>query len=95
MSNNTEGWEPSYTYFSPILQAEKCDADGDYIRQWIPELRNVKGKAIFAPWQRLSDAEYQKQCPDYPKPDVDLGKSKEVAIQRYKEGVQRARDEGV
>lgn len=26
------------------MQSEKCDPDGDYIRRYVPELRNVKGK---------------------------------------------------
>ena len=37
-----------YTIFNPISQAEKCDKDGDYIRKWVPELKDVEGKAIFA-----------------------------------------------
>jgi len=87
--------EPNYTFFSPVLQAERHDPDGDYIRQWVPELRNVKGKAIFAPWERLSEKEYEKQCPDYPKPIVDLKKSKDESLQKYKEALDRARAEGV
>jgi deoxyribodipyrimidine photo-lyase len=33
LSNNTQGWEPSYTVFNPTSQAEKNDPDGDYIRK--------------------------------------------------------------
>jgi deoxyribodipyrimidine photo-lyase len=33
LSNNTQGWEPSYTVFNPVSQAEKNDPDGDYIRK--------------------------------------------------------------
>ena len=39
LSNNTQGWEPSYTVFNPVSQAERNDPDGEYIRQWVPELR--------------------------------------------------------
>lgn len=49
LCNNTQGWEPSYTIFNPVIQAEKNDPDGEYIRKWVPELRDVKGKAVFAP----------------------------------------------
>jgi deoxyribodipyrimidine photo-lyase len=31
--NNTMGWEPSYTVFNPVSQAEKNDPDGEYIRK--------------------------------------------------------------
>jgi deoxyribodipyrimidine photo-lyase len=33
LSNNTQGWEPSYTVFNPVSQAEKNDPHGDYIRK--------------------------------------------------------------
>ncbi|KAK3079155.1 hypothetical protein LTR53_020610, partial [Teratosphaeriaceae sp. CCFEE 6253] len=49
LSNNTQGWEPSYTVFNPVIQAEKHDPNGDFIRKWVPELRGVVGKAVFAP----------------------------------------------
>ncbi|KAK3052533.1 hypothetical protein LTR09_006387 [Extremus antarcticus] len=82
LCNNTNGWEPSYTIFSPISQAEKCDKDGDYIRKWVPELKAVKGKAIFAPYERLSKAEFEKL--DYPKPHVDYTETAQRAKERYK-----------
>jgi deoxyribodipyrimidine photo-lyase len=33
LSNNTQGWEPSYTVFNPVSQAEKNDPNGEYIRR--------------------------------------------------------------
>lgn len=88
MSNNTQGWEPSYTIFNPVVQAEKCDPDGDYIRKWVPELKDVKGKAIFAPSERLSDAEFKKL--GYPKPHVDFRESQQRAKERYKQDLAEA-----
>lgn len=58
--------QPSYTVFNPVSQAEKNDPDGDYIRRWVPELKDVKGKAVFAPYERLSKKEFDKL--GYPKP---------------------------
>jgi deoxyribodipyrimidine photo-lyase len=83
LSNNTQGWEPSYTVFNPVIQAEKCDPNGDYIRKWVPELKGVKGKAVFDPYNRLSKEEFEKL--GYPKPHVDFKESKERCIQRYKQ----------
>ncbi|KAK2601405.1 hypothetical protein N8I77_010859 [Diaporthe amygdali] len=83
LSNNTQGWEPSYTVFNPVVQAEKCDPDGDYIRRWVPELKDVKGKAIFDPHSRLSKKEFEEL--GYPVPHVDFKKSKDRCIQRYKQ----------
>lgn len=88
LCNNTQGWEPSYTVFNPVAQAEKCDPHGDYIRRWVPELRDVKGKAIFDPYHRLSKEEFSKL--GYPKPHVDYKESKERCIQRYKQGLANA-----
>ncbi|KAI9716756.1 MAG: hypothetical protein M1828_007563 [Chrysothrix sp. TS-e1954] len=82
LSNNTQGWEPSYTVFNPVSQAEKNDKDGDFIRKWVPELKDVKGKAVFAPDQRLSKAEFEKL--GYPRPHVDFSESKDRALSRYK-----------
>lgn len=83
LANNTQGWEPSYTVFNPIVQAEKCDPDGAYIRKWVPELRDVPGKAVFDPYNRLSKKEFEKL--GYPAPHVDFKESKERCIQRYKQ----------
>lgn len=81
-SNNTQGWEPSYTVFNPVSQAEKNDPQGDYIRKWVPELRNVKGKAVFDPYNRLPRAEFEKL--GYPVHHVDWKETKQRAIERFK-----------
>ena len=88
LSNNTQGWEPSYTVFNPVSQAEKCDKNGDYIRKWVPELKDVQGKAIFAPHQRLGKKEFEKL--GYPYPHVDFAESKDRALTRYKSDLAEA-----
>jgi deoxyribodipyrimidine photo-lyase len=82
LANNTNGWEPSYTIFNPITQAEKCDRNGDYIRKWVPELKDVEGKAIFAPYDRLSKEEFERL--GYPKPHVNYDETAARAKERYK-----------
>jgi deoxyribodipyrimidine photo-lyase len=88
LSNNTQGWEPSYTVFNPVSQAEKNDPNGDYIRKWVPELRDVKGKAVFSPHDRLSKEEFDKL--GYPEPHVDWSETKARAIQRFKSDMKDA-----
>ncbi|KAJ4293280.1 hypothetical protein N0V90_008562 [Kalmusia sp. IMI 367209] len=88
LSNNTQGWEPSYTVFNPVSQAEKNDPDGEYIRKWVPELKDVEGKAIFAPYARLSKEEFEKL--GYPKPHVDWKETKQRAIERFKSDMRDA-----
>lgn len=88
LCNNTQGWEPSYTVFNPTSQAEKNDPKGDYIRKWVPELRGVEGKAVFAPHDRLSKAEFEKL--GYPKPHVDWKETKQRCMERFKNDMKDA-----
>jgi deoxyribodipyrimidine photo-lyase len=82
LANNMLGWEPSYTVFNPVSQAERNDPDGKYIRKWVPELKGVEGKAVFAPFERLSKKEFEKL--GYPKPCVDWKETKASALERFK-----------
>ena len=83
LANNTQGWQPSYTVFNPVSQAERNDPAADYIRRWVPELRDVPGKAVFAPYARLSNKDFDKL--GYPRPMVDWKEAKEKALSRFKE----------
>jgi deoxyribodipyrimidine photo-lyase len=51
---------------SPVRQAERFDPDGDYVRRYLPELEQVRGKAIFRPWLMEGFGRL-----DYPQPIVD------------------------
>ncbi|KAL6246219.1 hypothetical protein RBB50_006454 [Rhinocladiella similis] len=88
MNNNTQGWEPSYTVFNPVSQAEKNDPEGAYIRKWVPELKDVQGKAVFDPYHRLSKDEFEKL--GYPAPYVDWRETKQRAVERFKSDMKDA-----
>lgn len=96
IANNSAGWQwvagcgtdaaPYFRVFNPVLQGEKFDPQGDYIKHWIPELRGLSGKTLHAPWTgspgtlksagvRLGD--------NYPAPLVDLRSSREAALQAW------------
>ena len=51
---------------SPVRQAERFDPDGIYVRRYLPELEQVRGKAIFRPWLMEGFSRL-----DYPEPIVD------------------------
>ncbi|MEU7133370.1 deoxyribodipyrimidine photo-lyase [Streptomyces sp. NPDC046261] len=54
---------------NPVVQGKRYDAQGTYVRRWVPELRDVDAKAVHEPW-RLPTAERARL--DYPEPVIDL-----------------------
>ncbi|HCD16080.1 MAG TPA: deoxyribodipyrimidine photolyase [Rhodobiaceae bacterium] len=82
-ANNAAGWQwtagcgadaaPYFRIFNPIIQGRKFDPDGTYTKTYAPELANLTGKVIFAPWEAssdtLSDAGISLDV-DYPAPIV-------------------------
>ena len=91
LASNQHGWQwtagtgtdpaPFFRVFNPVTQGQKFDPEGDYVRRWVPELRDVEGKAVHTPWE-LADPPG-----DYPAPIVDHATERKVALERY----QRAR----
>jgi deoxyribodipyrimidine photo-lyase len=52
--------------FNPTLQGQRYDADGEYVRRWVPELQGVAGAAVHEPWRRGA-----RLATGYPAPIVD------------------------
>ena len=82
---NNGGWQwaastgcdpqPYFRIFNPWLQSKKFDADGAYIKTYIPELKNVPAKNLHAPIVGHDS---------YPEPIVDHKERRELALKAYK-----------
>jgi deoxyribodipyrimidine photo-lyase len=77
---------PYFRIFNPITQGEKFDPNGDYVKQWVPELRLLEPKYIHAPWeasQAILNAANIRLGDNYPEPIVDLKATRNRALQAY------------
>ncbi|WP_131781476.1 cryptochrome/photolyase family protein [Legionella gresilensis] len=74
---------PPFRIFNPITQGEKFDPNGDYVKNWIPELACIPKKKIHKPWQE-HDSLFELGK-DYPLPMVDLQISRQHALTQYRD----------
>jgi deoxyribodipyrimidine photo-lyase len=93
VANNPASWQwvagcgldaaPYFRIFNPVTQGERFDADGDYVRRWVPELAKLPSawihKPADAPNEVLADADVVLG-ETYPMPIVDLKASRARAL---------------
>lgn len=97
LASNAASWQwiagcgadaaPYFRIFNPILQSKKFDAEGEYIKQFVPELKNMPAKHIHAPWEAPDDILEEagiKLGQDYPKPMMDHGEARDRALEAFK-----------
>ena len=94
LASNVQNWQwvagsgadasPYFRIFNPVTQGKKFDADGRYVRQWVPELRRVPDRWLHAPWtappEILRDAGVRLGA-DYPRPIVDHDFARKRALE--------------
>ena len=98
LANNTMGWQwvagcgvdaaPYFRIFNPIVQGEKFDPDGQYVRRWIPELRDVPTEWIHQPWAApplILSAAGITLGRNYPLPLVDHAEARAAALSALEE----------
>lgn len=77
---------PYFRVFNPILQGEKFDPDGAYVRRWVPELAGLSNELIHQPWTamplELAGANITLGK-TYPQPIVDHKQGRERALAAY------------
>jgi deoxyribodipyrimidine photo-lyase len=90
LSANNGGWQWSASsgmdpkpvrIFNPASQAKKFDPEGEYIRQWLPELRSVDTEFLIS--GDIPPAE--RDALDYPAPIVDHKKQQREFKERYQQ----------
>jgi deoxyribodipyrimidine photo-lyase len=87
LANNAASWQwvagcgadaaPYFRIFNPITQGEKFDPRGDYIRTFVPELKNVSQQFVHKPW------ESPQPIAGYPAPIVDLPTTRQRALDAF------------
>ncbi len=91
-ASNVAGWQwvagsgadaaPYFRIFNPILQGEKFDKEGEYVKKWLPELKNLSKKYIHKPWE-FNDEKF-KLGRDYPQPIVKHEDARAKALNAFK-----------
>jgi deoxyribodipyrimidine photo-lyase len=77
---------PYFRIFNPVLQGEKFDPKGAYVRKWVPELASLPDQFIHKPWDAprpvlgSAGVELGKT---YPHPVVDHGKARDRALAAF------------
>lgn len=69
---------PYVRVFNPVLQGQRFDPDGAYVRRYVPELAHLAGAAVHEPWTVLDG-----HLHGYPEPIVDHAEERAEALRRH------------
>jgi len=96
LANNTAGWQwvagcgadasPYFRVFNPMAQGERFDKEGEYVRAWVPELKELPNRLIHRPWEASQRdlARWGVTLGEtYPRPLVDHATARREALQAY------------
>jgi deoxyribodipyrimidine photo-lyase len=96
LANNTLGWQwiggcgadaaPYFRVFNPMIQGERFDSEGNYVRRYVPELAKVPARFIHKPWE-AGDLELRgwgvRLGGNYPKPIIEHSAGRERALAAF------------
>ena len=96
LSANNGGWQwaassgcdaqPYFRIFNPITQSEKFDAEGKFIRRYLPQLGKLSNKQIHAPWLAAPDDLARAGVTlgsNYPQPIVQHDEARKRTLERF------------
>jgi deoxyribodipyrimidine photo-lyase len=97
LASNNGGWQwaastgcdaqPYFRIFNPVTQSERFDADGKFIRCYVPELAALDAREIHAPWllpPAIQQAKGVVVGRDYPAPIVDHAVARQQALALFR-----------
>lgn len=102
LANNSFNWQwvagcgvdaaPYYRIFNPLLQANKFDGGGRYVRRWLPELAALPDRWLHQPWRapaKVLSAAGLRIGSDYPAPIIDIAESGRTALTLWRDYIGR------
>lgn len=97
-ASNTGGWQwcastgtdaqPYFRIFNPVAQGEKFDSQGEFVRRYLPALRNVPDRFVHQPWKLSESQQEAYGCRiglDYPAPCVDHAIQRQLALSLFQQ----------
>ena len=98
LASNTLGWQwsagcgadaaPYFRIFNPVAQGTRFDAEGAYVRRWVPELARLPVRYIHAPWQAPAEVLSRAGVTlgtTYPFPVVEHAAARAEALAAYRQ----------
>jgi deoxyribodipyrimidine photo-lyase len=92
-ANNVAGWQwvagcgadaaPYFRIFNPILQGERFDPNGEYVKKWVPELLNIPKEYIHKPWELDKNVKDFELGKSYPNPVVNHVTARNAALEAF------------
>ena len=96
LANNAMNWQwvagcgtdaaPYFRIFNPVLQGEKFDPDGRYVRQWVPEIAALPDAYIHRPWNAPESVRLTAGVDldkNYPAPIIDHAVGRQRALEAF------------
>ncbi len=96
LASNNGGWQwaastgcdaqPWFRIFNPVAQSQRFDAQGEFIREWVPALERLGAKEIHAPWLVAEGVLAEKGIVlgrDYPRPVVEHEVARKRTLERF------------
>lgn len=98
LANNSASWQwvagcgtdaaPYFRIFNPVTQGAKFDPKGEYIKKYLPQLRDLPTPHLFSPWEAptmILQGAGVELGKNYPKPIIDIKKSRDKALAAYEQ----------